>query len=63
MVNDSKELLLILRNVTTEEELKREKAMRKYTKIMYASVSHELRTPTNCIINTLSLLESTATEK
>ena len=55
--------MIILRDITTQEQLKKEKAMRKYTKIMYASASHELRTPANAIINSLSLLENTATEK
>jgi signal transduction histidine kinase len=51
------QLVIILRDVTVEKTLQREKAMNKYAEIMFASTSHELRTPINVMINCINCIE------
>ena len=39
--NLSNEFLIIIRDISVQKELQREKAMQSYYEIMFASVSHE----------------------
>lgn len=49
--NESQQIMIVMRDISLEKELQRERAMQRYSEIMFASISHELRTPINVIIN------------
>ena len=55
--HDAKSFLHIYTDITKSEQLKAEKTMRKYQRLMLSSVAHEFRNPLNAINGNLQLIQ------
>lgn len=54
---DLTKYVFVLRDISLEKRLQREKVTQQYLQVMFASISHDFRTPINVIMNCIRCLE------